>query len=65
MNVVVTDDTGALLAYITDRVGNSETAIVVDGIRVKSFGNNQPVFEEIDGFIYVKENAFIIDPIGG
>ena len=67
MNVVITDEkTGALVAYITDQIGEHETAIVCDGYEVKSFGNNQPVFEaDEDGNVYVKENAFIMDPIGG
>lgn len=67
MNVVITDQrTGALVAYVTDQVGNRETAIVCDGYEVQSFGNNQPVFEaDEDGNVYVKENAFIMDPIGG
>lgn len=65
MNVVITDEkTGALVAYVTDQIGDRETAIVCDGYEVKSFGNNQPVFEaDPDGKIYIKNNAFIIDPV--
>jgi len=64
MNVVITDEkTGALVAYVTDKIGDHETAIVCDGYEVHSFGNNQPVFEERDGLIYIKDNTFIIDPV--
>ena len=65
MNVVITDEkTGALVAYVTDKIGNNETAIVCDGYEIHSFGNNQPVFEtDENGNIYVKENAFIMDPV--
>ena len=65
MNVVITDEkTGALVAYITDQIGEHETAIVCDGYKVQTFGNNQPVFEaDLKGNIYIKENAFIMDPV--
>ena len=67
MNVVITDQrTGVLVAYVTDQIGDHETAIVCDGYEVHSFGNNQPVFvADEDGNVYIKENAFIMGPIGG
>lgn len=57
MNAVITDDTGELIAFVSD----TNPSILKRGYDVIYFGNNEPVFEEIDGKVYVQENKFIID----
>ena len=57
MNVVITDEFGELVAYITD----TTNCIIKGGYNLINYGNNEPVFEELDGRVYVQENKFIMD----
>lgn len=57
MNIAIVDAEKRLIALIT----NDEVAIVKDGYDVINFGNNEPVLQDVDGEIYVKENSFVVD----
>lgn len=55
MNKCVIDSkTHELIAYISDEHEN----IIKDGYEIINFGNNEPIFVDIDGVVYVKENSF-------
>ena len=57
MNKCVIDaKTHELIAYISDEHEN----IMKDGYEIINFGNNEPIFADIDGAVYVKENSFEI-----
>lgn len=57
MNKCVIDSkTHELIAYLSDEHEN----IVKDGFEIINFGNNEPIFDDIDGAVYVKENSFEI-----
>lgn len=57
MNKCVIDSkTHELIAYISDKHEN----IIKDGYEIINFGNNEPIFADIDGVVYVKENSFEI-----
>lgn len=59
MNKCVIDaKTHELIAYTSDEHEN----IIKDGYEIINFGNNEPIFVDIDGVVYVKENAFEIKP---
>lgn len=45
-----------LIAYISDEHEN----IIKDGYEIINFGNSEPIFADIDGVVYVKENSFEI-----
>lgn len=51
---IVNAKTNELIAYISDEHEN----ILKNGYEVIDYGNNEPVFTERDGVIYVKENSF-------
>ena len=57
MSIVVVDSDGELVAYISDTVN-----IVNNGYEVIDYGDNEPVFEDINGRVYLKENSFILNP---
>lgn len=58
MNKCVIDaKTHELIAYISDEHEN----IIKDGYEIINFGNNEPIFVDIDGIAYVKENSFEIN----
>lgn len=52
---IVDNHTNELIAYISD----SHENIVKEGYEILEYGCNEPVFIDIDGHIYVKDNAFI------
>ncbi len=54
---VIDSKTHELIAYISDEHEN----IIKDGYEIINFGNNEPVFVDIDGVVYVKENSFEIN----
>ena len=55
MNKCVIDvKTHELIAYISDEYEN----IIKDGFEIINFDNNEPIFVDIDGAVYVKENSF-------
>lgn len=57
MNKCVIDTkTRQLIAYISDEHEN----IIKDGFEIINFGNNEPIFVDIDGALCVKENSFEI-----
>lgn len=57
MNKCVIDSkTHELIAYLSDEHEN----IIKDGCEIINFGNNEPIFVDIDGVVYVKENSFEI-----
>ena len=58
MNLVVVEkNTNRLLASISD-----ENVIISDDVEVINYGNNSPIFvEDVNGNVYVKNNAFEID----
>lgn len=56
MNICVVDSqTGELLAFISD----TKECIMHDSVSLINYGENEPVFEERDGKIYVVNNAWI------
>lgn len=58
MNRCVIDaNTNELIAYISD----SHENIIKDGYEIIEYGCTEPVFEDIDGVVYVKTNSFEID----
>ena len=57
MNKCVIDaKTHELIAYLSDEHEN----IIKDGYEIINFGNNEPIFVDIDGVVYVKDNSFEI-----
>lgn len=57
MNRCVIDaKTHELIAYISDEHEN----IIKDGYEIINFGNNEPIFVDIDGVVYVKRDSFEI-----
>lgn len=54
---IVDNQTNELIAYISDTHEN----IVKDGYEIIEYGCTEPIFTDIDGRIYVKDNAFTID----
>lgn len=57
MNECVIDaKTHELIAYISDEHEN----IIKDGYEIVNYGNNEPIFVDIDGVVYVNENSFEI-----
>lgn len=55
MNKCVIDaNTNELIAYISD----SHENIVKDGCEIIDYGCAEPIFEDVDGVVYVKTNAF-------
>ena len=57
MNKCVIDSkTHELIAYLSDEHEN----IIKDGFEIINFGNNEPIFVDKDGVVYVKENSFEI-----
>ena len=57
MNKCVIDaKTHELMAYLSDEHEN----IIKDGFEIINFGNNEPIFVDIDGVVYLKENSFEI-----
>lgn len=57
MNKCVIDSkTHELIAYLSDEHEN----IIKDGYEIINFGNNEPIFVDVDGVVYVKENSFEI-----
>lgn len=52
---IVDNQTNELIAYISDAHEN----IVKDGYEILEYGCNEPVFTDVEGHIYVKDNAFI------
>ncbi len=57
MNKCVIDEkTHELIAYISDEHEN----IIKDGYEIINFGNNEPIFVDIDGVVYVKRDSFEI-----
>ena len=58
MNKCVIDSkTHELIAYISDEHEN----IIKDGFEIINFGSNEPVFFEVNGIVYVKDNSFEIN----
>ena len=58
MNKCVIDaKTHELIAYISDEHEN----IIKDGFEIINFGNNEPVFFDVNGIVYVKDNSFEIN----
>ena len=58
MNKCVIDTkTHELIAYISDEYEN----IIKDGFEIINFGSNEPVFVDVNGIVYVKENSFEIE----
>ena len=56
MNICIVDNqTNELIAYISDTHEN----IVKDGYEILEYGCNEPVFTDVEGHIYVKDNTFI------
>ena len=51
---VVKANTNELIAYLSDEHEN----IVADGFEIVNYGKNEPIFEDVNGTIYVKANAF-------
>ena len=57
MNKCVIDaKTHELIAYISAEREN----IIKDGFEIIDFGNNEPVFVDVNGIVYVKGNSFEI-----
>lgn len=57
MNKCIIDaNTNELIAYISDE----HESIVKDGFEIIDFGNNEPVFEDRDGDIFVKSNTWLM-----
>ena len=55
MNRCVIDaNTNELIAYISDCREN----IIKDGYEIVEYGCTEPVFEDVDGIVYVKTNSF-------
>lgn len=59
--VVYEKDTKEVMAI----VGDIEDFVMRNDIEVNAYKDTWPVFEDIDGKIYLKENTIIIDPIKG
>ena len=58
MNRCIVDiQTNELIAYISDTHEN----IVKDGYEILEYGCTEPIFTDIDGRIYVKDNTFTIE----
>lgn len=56
MNTCVVDKrTGELLAFISDK----KECIEHDNVSILNYGDNEPVFEERDGKIYVVGNTWV------
>ena len=53
---VIKADTNELIAYLSDTYEN----IVADGFEIVDYGNNEPIFEDVNGIVFVKPNAFEI-----
>lgn len=47
-----------VLAYISD-----DEVITRDDVEVIDFGDNEPVFEDVDGHVRIKENSFFIQSV--
>lgn len=57
MNVCVVDkQTNELLAFVSDK----KECIEHDTVSIINYGDNEPIFEERDGKIYVKENTWMM-----
>lgn len=57
MNKCVIDaKTNELIAYLSD----THESIIKDGFDIIEYGNNEPIFQDINGIVYVKTNAFEI-----
>lgn len=56
--VIYDRDTKEVMAV----VGEIANHIIRNDVEVKTYRDTEPVFEDIDGKIYIKENAIIIDP---
>ena len=56
--VIYDRDTKEVMAV----VGEITNHIIRNDVEVKMYRDTEPVFEDIDGKIYIKENAIIIDP---
>lgn len=55
MNRCVIDaNTNELIAYISDCHEN----IIKDGYEIVEYGCTEPIFEDVDGIVYVKTNSF-------
>lgn len=55
MNRCVIDaNTNELIAYISDCHKN----IIKDGYEIVEYGCTEPIFEDVDGIVYVKTNSF-------
>ena len=55
MNRCVVDaSTNELIAYISDEHDN----IIKNGYNIINYGKSEPIFESINGTVYVKPNAF-------
>ena len=58
MNRCVVDaNTNELIAYISDEHDN----IIKNGYNIINYGKSEPIFESINGAVYVKPNAFELD----
>lgn len=56
MNIcAVNNQTGELLAFISDK----KECITHDSVSLIYYGENEPIFEERDGKIYVVNNTWI------
>lgn len=56
MNIAIVDKTSnELLAFISDK-----QVISHDNVEVINYGDTEPVFEDVNGHVFVKNNSFII-----
>ena len=56
MNIAIVDKTSnELLAFISDK-----QVISHDNVEVINYGDTEPIFEDVNGHVFVKNNSFII-----
>lgn len=53
---IIDSNTNELIAYISDE----HESIVKDGFEIIDYGNNEPIFEDRNGDIFVKSNTWLM-----